>query len=195
MPEKDTGGTATIADVAKSVADLGEGLKHIPTLEQYNALNKTVADLTQELKEVKAAGPKQKAWTVPATCKASHQLRAFKTDEDAYVWGQKFFAMVHVNEPKFRSGATAASYKWCEDHGYIAKGTNQVEGLNTQGGFLVYDQNSTEIIDLKEQYGVFEPTVRVIQMNSDHFTMNRRTGGTTVNFAGELDSISVSNKT
>src|SRR3954470_19081334 len=138
MPVNDKGGTATIAEVAKSVADLGEGLKNIPTLEQYNALNKTVADLTQELKEVKAAGPKQKAWTIPAQCKVSHNLKAFKTDEDAYVFGQKLFASVHVNEPKFRSPATAAAHKWCQDHGHVEKATNQVEGTNTQGGFLVF---------------------------------------------------------
>jgi HK97 family phage major capsid protein len=193
MPPENTG--PSIADALKAVDGLKAALGNVLTLEQGQALQKQVADLTHEVKTLKAASEKaEKTFTVPAQCKTAN-LTAYKSQEDAYRDGQKLFALVHINEPKFRSPATAAALKWCETHGVITKGTNQVEGVNAQGGFLVYDQNSTEIIDLKEQYGVFEPNVRVIQMTSDHFTMNRRTGGTTVYPVDELGSITVSNKT
>lgn len=57
MPENKEGNAPTIGDVAKSVSDLADGLKNIPTLDQYQSLKKELDDAKQQIKELKVGEP------------------------------------------------------------------------------------------------------------------------------------------
>ena len=115
--------------------------------------------------------------------------------EQAYRFGQWFLA-----------GAMGRgdSRAWCREHGIPlmtedARGrvsTNLVmtEGVNSAGGFLVPPEFSQDIIDLREQFGVFRRNAKVVPMASDTKSVPRRTGGLTVYYPGENATITASDK-
>ena len=94
-------------------------------------------------------------------------------------------------------GRNVQAQKWCLDHGVPLwnLGPNdevipirnfaQSEGVNTAGGFLVFDEFERTIIDLKEKYGVFRTYADRTPMSSDVKVVPRRTGGVTSYFLGE----------
>lgn len=59
------------------------------------------------------------------------------------------------------------------------------EGSNSAGGFLVPDEFGSDIVDLREQYGVARQVLKVVPMSSDTRTDPRRSGGLTAYFVGE----------
>ena len=61
----------------------------------------------------------------------------------------------------------------------------QGEGVDQAGGFLVPEELMSNIIVLREQFGVFRRECRVIPMGSDTLNWPRRTGGLTAYFTGE----------
>ncbi len=66
---------------------------------------------------------------------------------------------------------------------------------NPDGGFLVPDEMSQAIIDLREQYGVFRRNCRVWPMGSDTLLIPRRAGGVTVGPLAENPSSGPSSST
>jgi HK97 family phage major capsid protein len=114
------------------------------------------------------------------------QLRAFKgpkASADAYASGQFLLASIMGN---------AKSRQWCRDRGIELR--VQTEGVNTAGGFVVPDVMERAIIDLRETYGMFRQSARVLPMSSDHSIVPRRTGGVTAYFVGESSAITESDK-
>jgi HK97 family phage major capsid protein len=105
-------------------------------------------------------------------------------DERAYRFG-KWFKGAVVGDP--------ASKQWCDQNGIQTKALS--EGTNYLGGYLVPPEFSTDIIDLRETYGVARQVARVVPMSSDTLTIPRRTGGLTAYFVGEASTITDSNKT
>lgn len=84
--------------------------------------------------------------------------------------------------------------KYCRDQGLplvvdSAKDDGEYflhqENINTTGGYLVPDEIDRDLVDLREQYGIFRQYSRVKPMTTDHSTRNRRTGGLTAYFVGE----------
>lgn len=69
-----------------------------------------------------------------------------------------------------------------------------LEGINSQGGFLVPEQFDGDIIDLREKFGMFEPNAKRSAMSSDTKRVPRRTGGLTAYFVGEDQTITDSTK-
>lgn len=59
------------------------------------------------------------------------------------------------------------------------------EGSNQAGGYLVPEEFSDMIIDLKERYGVFRANTRLFTMNSDTLNIPIRDSGLTAYFVGE----------
>jgi HK97 family phage major capsid protein len=125
--------------------------------------------------------------SVPASYKRHGSLKAFKgpnADERAYRSGMWLRATL-LECPR------AMSY--CQNHGIIsdvrnALGTNS----NTSGGFLVPDEFSQTVIDLREQYGVFRREAHIEPMSRDTKTVPRRLGGVTVGAIGENPSSAIS---
>lgn len=105
-------------------------------------------------------------------------------DERAYRFGKWFKGSVIGDQ---------ASAQWCKDNGIQSKALS--EGTNYLGGYLVPPEFSTDIIDLREQYGVARRVARVVPMASDTLMIPRRTGGVTAYFVGEASAITESNKT
>lgn len=59
------------------------------------------------------------------------------------------------------------------------------EGVNTQGGYLVFDEFEIDIIRLVEEFGIVRRIMKNVPMMSDVKITNRRTGGLTAAFIGE----------
>lgn len=185
-----------MADTPATADALVEGISKrldgLVSKEDVAPLQKDINELRADVKALQAPKPA----LIPATCKRFSSLKAFKSDETAFAFGMQVLAKIHHDEPKFQSTATAKAMKWCNEHGWdIIKATNQVEGVNTQGGNVVFDQVSSDIISLIEQYGVFRQNARIIPMTSDTFRRPRRTGGLTGYWVDEVTAPTVSNKT
>lgn len=103
----------------------------------------------------------------------------------AYSFGM-FLLAAFANSPK--------AQKFCQDNGILLR-SSHVESNNERGGYLVPDQFENDMIDLKEQYGVFRRNARVSTMTSDTKSRPRRTGGLTAYFVDEDTSGTESNAT
>lgn len=106
-----------------------------------------------------------------------------------------------AQEKCFRFGAWVAGamgnrkYKnWCEQHGIGIQATDHNEGDNAAGGLLVPDEMDADMIDLREQYGVFRRFARNSPMSALHKKRLRRTGGLTAYYVGEQAAITKSTK-
>lgn len=85
-----------------------------------------------------------------------------------------------------------SSIEVCKSLGLPLKA--QTEGSNAGGGFTVPNELSSDIIDLREEYGVIEQYLRFEPMNSETKEIMRRTGGLTAYWAGEGEAITESEK-
>lgn len=97
------------------------------------------------------------------------KLRNFKgegAEGRAYRFGQWFLA-----GPMGRKRAQ----DFCREHGIELRA--QVESENEKGGFLVPHEFGNDMIDLREQFGVFRRNAKIVPMISDSRSDPRRTGG------------------
>lgn len=129
-----------------------------------------------------------KAASVPAHVLANTTVTAFKgTQEErnlkAYGFAQ-WFRATQLRDTK--------ASKWCQDNGIETRA--HVEGQNALGGALVPVQFDSDIIDLREKYGVFRANAKHSTMTSDTKVVPRRTGGLTAYAVGELQEITESQK-
>jgi len=112
-------------------------------------------------------------------------IRSFtgeRAAEKAYRFGKWI-----LGGPLGRRGAG----EWCAANG-LSITRDQSEGVNEAGGFLVPEEFGNDLIDLKEQYGVFRRNTKIVPMSSDVQSDPRRTGGLTAVFEGEADTGAVS---
>lgn len=82
--------------------------------------------------------------------------------------------------------------RWCEKHGIQLRAMS--ESSNVAGGYLVPNEMSQAIIDLREEYGVFRKNCRVLPMGRDTLMIPRRVSGLTATFTGESVSLTSSDK-
>ena len=106
-----------------------------------------------------------------------------------------------AQERAFRLGAWVAAcagnkkYRnWCEKNGIEVQAVDHVEGSNEMGGFFVPDALDADIIDLREQYGVFPRFARKVPMSSLNMKRLRRAGGLTAYYVGETTNVTKSTK-
>ena len=111
------------------------------------------------------------------------RLKNLKTTESAYKFGRwALGALGHVK-----------SAEWCKANGLpIVRMKGHVEGINSQGGFAVPDEFESELINLREQYGVFRRNARVVPMGSDVKRLPKRASTVTAYFVGEAQAITES---
>lgn len=116
----------------------------------------------------------------------TYKSEAKPAHERAYRFGRWCAAL--MGHPK--------SLAWCSDNGVaLVHEKAQTEGLPWDGGYLVPDEFDADLIDLREQYGVFRRNARNVPMASETKDRNRRSGGLTAHFVGELASGTESTKT
>lgn len=125
---------------------------------------------------------------LPARVKRWANLTSFKgpnADIKAYKAGMFYLACFGNERAK----------GWLHDHGISMSAAAQAEGVNTAGGYLVYDELDNIIINLRDTFGVFARNARMVPMTSDVISRPRQTGGLTAYFVGEDTDITESNKT
>jgi HK97 family phage major capsid protein len=118
------------------------------------------------------------------------KLKSFKNTREgvdsAYRFGRWFAA----------AAGHTKSLEWCKTNGInLVREKAHVEGVNSAGGFLVPEEMDSELVTLREEYGVFRRESRVIPMSSDTRNVNKRTGGLTAYAVGEAAAITKSQQT
>lgn len=108
----------------------------------------------------------------------------------AYQFGMWFAGSV-IHE-KYPSAFTEKAKQYCKDWGLETKA--QSESVNTAGGYLVPHEFSNDIIDLREEYGVFRRNTKVVPMARETKSIPRRVSGLTVYYPGEGVAITESQK-
>lgn len=124
---------------------------------------------------------------VYATAKRFGKLKNFKNTEEGYRAAFRFGHFVRAAYGKY-----ASSREFCEKNGMPMQ--VDMDGVstkasgdspNTSSGFLVPDEFSNDIIDLREMYGVFRANADVTPMTRDVKFIPRRKGGTKAYFVME----------
>lgn len=114
--------------------------------------------------------------------------------ERAYQFGQWFRAT---------AGGVSDARKYCGEHGIPLMWQDRqnnvvqlahVENVNASGGFLVPPQFESDLIDLREQFGVARRILRNRAMSSDTLSIPRRTGGLTAYWVTDNVAITESTK-
>ncbi len=135
-------------------------------------------------------------FTVPAECKRFGSLKNFARKEvgglDAEARAYRFgmWAMAAMGRPK--------AMNWCQQNGlFLVEDTKTVhsEGTNFTGGVLVPEEFGTDMIDLRERYGVVRRLFKNVPMMSDQRSDPRRVTGLTAYFTAENAAGTESNKT
>jgi len=106
-------------------------------------------------------------------------LKNFKDDSN----GEAVDKALRFGHWLMASRGNRKSLNYCDTHGIEVKA--HTEGVNSAGGFLVPDEFETELISLREQYGVFRRNARVRPMSSDTLRVPRRSATLSANFVGE----------
>ena len=118
----------------------------------------------------------------------------------AYRFGRWFMGAV-MHEAMPTKTLFIKSNEWCKANGipmeWVGEGGGTKaasEGVDADGGALVPPEFDNTIIDLKEQFGTFRPSSKVVPMARETKTVPRRTGGLTAYFVGEGATITDSTK-
>jgi len=175
--------------------------RQIASIEATNRRQEQAAKLLENLERpagrVTSADPPAtnstetvtKLFRIPATARRSGVLRAFKPKVGE--------SQSECDLRAYRAGmwARAAIFRdqratqWCINNGLGLDLRNAMSTTsNPDGGFLVPDEMSQAIIDLREVYGVFRQNCRVWPMGSDTLLIPRRAGGVTIGALGENPS-------
>lgn len=146
-------------------------------------------------------GGAEEVQSAVASAQRHNRVTSFKArdgksaEERAYRFGMWFLAT---------SAGLPRAQKFCREHGiplqFLLKGSDtpiqltHKEGVNATGGFLVPPEFENDLIDLREEYGVFRRNAKVTPMRSDTKSVPRRTGGLTAYPAGESTAGTESDK-
>lgn len=179
--------TATFEALKKESKDVQAALKVEADILEAEKRLVAIRDRNADTDEERLAkeGKKVEENLYPERFGRVSSLRCFKgpdAEKAAYRFGKWFLATLG------NQGAIA----WCSKAGIQLLA--QSEGVNSQGGYLVPDEFSRTIIDLRETYGVFRRNARVIPMGSDTLLVPRRVSGLTAYFVAENAAITESDK-
>lgn len=169
-------------ETAKNLdAAAGDANKYLNGSSEISSISATTPaespdDKLKRLADMKAHG-------VRAANFMSIEPDRHKAAEKAHRLGQFIFAL---------SGNERAR-KWCQMHGLEFQAAHE-EGVNEKGGFLVPIELDTDMIVLREQFGVFRQHARHTPMGSDATQRMRRTSGLSYAWVSEGGTLSESEK-
>ena len=131
------------------------------------------------------AGLETKRYKVPAVARRSKvtMFTGSNAVEKAYAFGMWCLASLMNN---------SRAKDYCKQHGVLIKA--QLENDNSGGGFLVPPEFDTDLIDLRERFGIFRQNVKIVPMKGDSKTILRRTGGPSAYWVDEGQTITDSRK-
>ena len=133
---------------------------------------------------------------VPANARRYSSLKHFKgagADERAYRFGM--FCLGVYGKKQGLDFCQRQGIALIDGGGESISVKTQRESVNTSSGFLVPDEFQNDLIDLREQYGVFRQNTRIVPMASDTRSDPRRLAGVTAYFVGESAAATLSDKT
>jgi HK97 family phage major capsid protein len=121
---------------------------------------------------------------LPAGVKRGGSLKNFRADRNgvaAEVRAGRFgmYCIATLGNGPMSQWAKA----WCDANGMEFKVAT--ENVNSTSAFLVPEEFSQDLIDLREQYGVFRRQAKIRRMTSDTLTVPRRVSGLTAYAYGE----------
>jgi HK97 family phage major capsid protein len=173
---------ATARELASGDGDLAQ-------VKSIMAEAKNIEERVEAIKSLGEFAPAVKPQVVSQPWKSgiNVQRNPFNGSTDdknlkAYVFGQY---------ARHLAGVKSAS-KWLSDNGHLKA---QTEGTNSQGGFTVPEIVSSDLIWLREMYGVARRNSRIYPMSSDTLLVPSATGSTTVYYASEATAITDSQLT
>lgn len=108
-------------------------------------------------------------------------------EERAYRFGQWLLGRA-LFDANFAPCVAARTF--CQENGLIVRAMG--ESVNETGGYTVPPEFGNDLIDLREQFGVFRRNAKVVPMSSDTRTDPRRVSGLTAYFVAEAGSITAS---
>jgi HK97 family phage major capsid protein len=131
---------------------------------------------------------------IPKNIRRFGRLRAFKgtvngysADERAYRFGMWALAQLTRNLP--------GRYNFKNAIAWVEKNITASSGNDASGNYnLIPEEFGTDIVDLREKYGVARKLLRVLPMASDTRTDPRRQGGLTAYFVADGGAGTESNK-
>jgi HK97 family phage major capsid protein len=105
----------------------------------------------------------------------AHTLKNFKSERNAYGFGMWLLSQMPGREDARR---------WCSEHGYsLQRSINS--NVGSEGGFLIPEQLSDELIRNFDSHGVARQEARVWPMSSLSLTVPTRESGLTASFGDE----------
>lgn len=147
------------------------------------SVRKTLSDAIVDRKWSVAANIDSKSSTPWETARVYGSLKNLKSREVAWKFGTWCAAAL----------GHAKSREMCKNHGLeLIRTKGATEGTNSAGGYLVPDQFESEIITLREQYGVFRRNATIKPMTSDILRIPRRNSTVVAYFVGEAQAITES---
>jgi len=185
-----------LVDQVKAIdADIAKAKKAAEREEWVKAQRATATKSQGRKADPEPAEGKQPKVEPAMKARRHGDLKAFKgvvagktADERAYRLGMWALASVSKQLPNRFSFPNAVKYT----NDYITK--LHSEGTNTAGGYAVPEEFGTDLIDLREMYGVVRRIFKVRPMSSDTRTDPRRVTGLTAYFVGEGDAGTESTK-
>ena len=156
------------AALKKDIADFD---KAIARKLEADALKASIAT------EIREPGRTERT-SVPAVPRRPVSLKNIVGEDAearAYRAGQFFLASLFGNE----KAAT-----WCRENGLLVQRAAS-EGINSAGGVLVPSELQSEIIVLRNSYGLARRDLRVMPMGRDTLTVPKLVSGLTMYFVGE----------
>jgi HK97 family phage major capsid protein len=133
---------------------------------------------------------------LPANVKRYSSLRNFKgaqAEERAYRFGMFCLGIAGQESALEFCKKNGIGLNFVSDSGIVTK--TQRENNNSSSGFLVPDEFQNDLIDLREQYGIFRQNAKIVPMASDTRSDPRRVNGVTAYFVGESTAATLSDKT
>lgn len=118
------------------------------------------------------------------------KLRAFKNEREAYqagMWYRSIVSRLYNRDDK-------EADLFCMRHGMDISNTSY-EGSGAAGGYLVPPQISQTIIDVRERVGIARQVCQIQPMTGDMVSIPKRSGGLTVYYPNELQTMTDSDKT
>jgi HK97 family phage major capsid protein len=181
--------TAKRESLLATARELASGDGDLAQVKSIMAEAKNIEERVEAIKSLGEYAPAAQPQAVSQPWKGGINVQrnpfngsADERNQKAYVFGQY---------ARHLAGVKSAS-KWLSDHGHLKA---QVEGTTTAGGFTVPDIVSSDLIWLREMYGVARRNSRIYPMSSDTLLVPSATGSTTVYYASEATAITDSQLT
>lgn len=189
--------TGLVAKLKKEREEAARREAAIADEAEKSARQRAIEDIENELSSPTLSRPREVLETHGSRPRAdepriyvkSAKLKAFKTEKEAYDAGMWYRSI--VSRMYNRTDKEADLH--CLRTGYDVSNA-AYEGSGTAGGYLVPPQISSTIIEVRENVGIARQVCQIQPMTGDMVSIPKRSGGLTVYYPNELQTITDSDK-